>query len=300
MAKVDSTQGSAVAGATSADGGNGVRHRTWGRDGRPQVHRPARHLAAHDPAACSARRRRLRVRARLRRLLDPRLPGDPRVGHAADAGPDDRVHRPLLHASDAVADLLGRRPGARRALRARPAVRRAEGRAAPGSSTGIADVAYFGPEAEFFVFDHIAYSQTREPRVLRGRLRRGLLEHGRRRPSTNPNLGLQAAPEGGLLPGAAGRLDGQPARRDGADDGVARDQVRVPPPRGLLGRPGRDRHALPAAAADGRPDDDLQVRGQEHRPGARARPRPSCRSRSSRRTARACTCTSRCGRTATR
>jgi len=27
-------------------------------------------------------------------------------------------------------------------------------------NTGIADVAYFGPEAEFFVFDHIAYSQT--------------------------------------------------------------------------------------------------------------------------------------------
>src|SRR5436305_7184692 len=27
-------------------------------------------------------------------------------------------------------------------------------------STGIADIAYFGPEAEFFVFDHIAYSQT--------------------------------------------------------------------------------------------------------------------------------------------
>jgi glutamine synthetase len=27
-------------------------------------------------------------------------------------------------------------------------------------STGIADVAYFGPEAEFFVFDHIAYEQS--------------------------------------------------------------------------------------------------------------------------------------------
>jgi glutamine synthetase len=27
-------------------------------------------------------------------------------------------------------------------------------------NTGIADVAYFGPEAEFFIFDHIAYSQA--------------------------------------------------------------------------------------------------------------------------------------------
>jgi glutamine synthetase len=32
-------------------------------------------------------------------------------------------------------------------------------------STGIADVAYFGPEAEFFVFDHIAYEQ-REHRAF--------------------------------------------------------------------------------------------------------------------------------------
>ncbi|HEV3053051.1 MAG TPA: glutamine synthetase beta-grasp domain-containing protein, partial [Solirubrobacteraceae bacterium] len=33
------------------------------------------------------------------------------------------------------------------------------------ASTGIADVAYFGPEAEFFVFDHLAYEQ-REHRAF--------------------------------------------------------------------------------------------------------------------------------------
>jgi glutamine synthetase len=31
----------------------------------------------------------------LRRLLDPRLPGDPRVGHEAAAGPGDRLPRPV-------------------------------------------------------------------------------------------------------------------------------------------------------------------------------------------------------------
>ena len=31
----------------------------------------------------------------LRRLLDPRLPGDPRVRHVAVPGPDDGLHRPV-------------------------------------------------------------------------------------------------------------------------------------------------------------------------------------------------------------
>ena len=133
-------------------------------------------------------------------------------------------------------------------------------------ATGIADVAYFGPEAEFFVFDHIAYEQVENRASYEVDSERGLLEH-RGQPEAQP--GIQAAPEGGLLPGAAGRLAREPAQRDGGDDGVARDPVRVPPPRGVLGRAGRDRHALPAAAADGRPDDDLQVRGQERRPRRR-------------------------------
>ena len=43
-------------------------------------------------------------------------------------------------------------------------------------STGIADTAYFGPEAEFFIFDSIQYSEDAEPLVLPDRLRRGRLE----------------------------------------------------------------------------------------------------------------------------
>ena len=44
------------------------------------------------------------------------------------------------------------------------------------SRPGIADTAYFGPEAEFFIFDSIQYSRGAEPRVLQHRLRRGRLE----------------------------------------------------------------------------------------------------------------------------
>ena len=45
-------------------------------------------------------------------------------------------------------------------------------------ATGIADVAYFGPEAEFFVFDHIAYEQVGHRAFYEVDSERGLLEHG--------------------------------------------------------------------------------------------------------------------------
>ena len=242
--------------------GAGVRRRTRSRDGGSEVRRSAGDLAAHDAADRSHRSRRLRVRPGLRRLVDPGLSGDPRVRHAPDAGPVDRVRRPVLHAGDAVADLLGRRSGVGRALRARSPVRGPQGRAAPRRHRDRRRGLLRSRGRVLRVRPHLLRA-GRESGVLRGGLERGLLEH--RRPSEREaQLGLQAASEGGVLPGAAGRLDGESAQRDGGDDGGARDPVRVPSPRGVLGRPGRDRHALPAAAAHGRPDDDLQVRGQEH------------------------------------
>ena len=114
--------------------------------------------------------------------------------------------------------------------------------------SGIADVAYFGPEAEFFVFDHLAYEQREHRAFYEIDSKEGFWNTGRGR-DARPEPRVQAPAEGGVLPGPAGRLAGEPAQRDGGDDGVARDPVRVPPPRGVLGRPGRDRHALPAAAA---------------------------------------------------
>ena len=54
-------------------------------DGGLQVHRPARHVAAPGPLDPRPGRGGLRRGPRLRRLLDPRVPGDRGVGHGAAA-----------------------------------------------------------------------------------------------------------------------------------------------------------------------------------------------------------------------
>src|SRR5438270_12686044 len=54
-------------------------------------------------------------------------------------------------------------------------------------STGIADVAYFGPEAEFFVFDHVAYEQTENRAFYEVDSAEGCWNTGQV-PGTSPNL----------------------------------------------------------------------------------------------------------------
>ena len=270
------------------------------RDGRPEVRRPAGDVAAHDAAARRARRRTTSSPAS--GFDGSSIRGFQEI-HESDMllmpDPATAFIDPYYTRHHAVADLLDRRPGAGRAVRARPAVRRPEGRAPPDRDRDRRRRLLRPRGRVLRVRPHRLRAASSTARSTRSTPARASGTPGSPA-GTSAEPGLQAAPEGGLLPGAAGRLAREPARRDGRDDGVARDPLRVPPPRGVLGRPGRDRHALPAAAADGRPDDDLQVRGQEHRGAPPARPRRSCPSRSSRRTAPACTCTSRCGRTASR
>ena len=66
--------------------------------------------------------------------------------------------------------------------------------------TGIADTAFFGPEAEFYIFDSVRFARL-ERGVLLHRLDRGRVEHrprgGRRQPRR------QAPVQGRLLPGPA-------------------------------------------------------------------------------------------------
>ena len=157
----------------SAPPGAGRGH----RDRRRPVRRPARPHAALLGPGPPADRGRLRGGLRLRRLVDPGVPGDPGVGHAAHARPRHGGDRPLPPAQDAEHQLLRARPGHRSSptpatratwpRRPRPTWRR----------PGIADTVYFGPEAEFFIFDDVRYSQDQRSRLLPGRLDRGALEH---------------------------------------------------------------------------------------------------------------------------
>ena len=164
-------------------------------------------------------------------------------------------------------------------------------------STGLADTCYFGPEAEFFIFDDVRFEQTPnrgfyQVDSIEAAWNTGRDESRTSATSRGTKEGYFPVPpmdqyqdlrsEMALTLHAAGH------RRRGAA------------PRGRHRRPGRDRHPLRLAAAPGRPADAVQVRHQERGVGARARRRRSCRSRSSRTTARACTRTSRCGRAASR
>ena len=76
-------------------------------------------------------RRLLHRRPDVRRLVDPRLPGDPRVGHEADPRPRHGLRRPVPRREDARPQLLDRRPVHRRALQPRPAQHRGQGRGLP-------------------------------------------------------------------------------------------------------------------------------------------------------------------------
>ena len=80
---------------------------------------------------CRRSTRRLRRRPRLRRLLDPWLPGHQRVRHGAVPGPDDGVRRPVPRRQDAGPELLHPRPDHRRGLLPRPAQHRAQGAGLP-------------------------------------------------------------------------------------------------------------------------------------------------------------------------
>src|ERR687883_781431 len=65
--------------------------------------------------------------------------------------------------------------------------------------SGIADVAYFGPEAEFFVFDHIAYEQVEHRAFYEIDSAEGFWNTGRHA-GTGPNLAYKLRQKEGYFP----------------------------------------------------------------------------------------------------
>jgi glutamine synthetase len=66
-------------------------------------------------------------------------------------------------------------------------------------SSGVADVAYFGPEAEFFIFDHIAYSQTENRAFYEVDSEEGFWNTGNPA-GTSPNLAYKLRQKEGYFP----------------------------------------------------------------------------------------------------
>ena len=69
--------------------------------------------------------------------------------------------------------------------------------------SGVGDLSYWGPEAEFYVFDDVRYDQTANAAFYSVDSAEGAWKHGKSRGS---QPGLQAAAQRRLLPRSAGRF----------------------------------------------------------------------------------------------
>ena len=128
-------------------------------------------------------------------------------------------------------------------------------------STGIADISYWGPEAEFYIFDDVRYDQSAQGGYYFIDSVEGVWNTGT---SGEPQSGLQAAAQGRLLPLPAGPVPGS-ALRDDLDPGEGRRDDRGPSSRGRHGRSGRDRLEVRPADQAGRQPHVLQVHPPQRR-----------------------------------
>ena len=160
-------------------------------------------------------------------------------------------------------------------------------------STGIADISYWGPEAEFYIFNNVRYDQTAHSGYYYVDSDEGIWNTGR---EEGPNLGYKLRHKEGYFPvPPSDTLQDIRSEIILALQGHGRAR-RSAPPRSGHRRPERNRHALRPAGEDGRQSDELQVRHPHDRQEARHDAPPSCPSRSSATTARACTSTRASGR----
>ena len=133
-------------------------------------------------------------------------------------------------------------------------------------NTGVGDTAYFGAEAEFFIFDNVRFDQNQHSGLLLHRRRGGALEFSGRE---GDNLGYRPRYKEGYFPVPPTDHYQDAARQDGGDDDPVRHEHRVPSSRSRHRRAVRNRSALRHAGEVGRQHDAVQVhhpqRGQSAR-----------------------------------
>ncbi len=102
-------------------------------------------------------------------------------------------------------------------------------------STGLADAAVFGPEAEFFIFDNVQFDTKSNGTFYSVDSEEAIWNTGR---EEHAQPGLQNPAQGGLLPGGAQRHAAGHPHRDVPGHGAVGHQDRAAAPRSGHRRPG--------------------------------------------------------------
>ena len=136
------------------------------------------------------------------------------------------------------------------------------------AASGIADTAYFGPEAEFYVFDSIRYDTTPNAGYYYIDSVEGAWNTGSEGDANGPNRGYKPAYKGGYFP--VPPVDHFADLRDAMvhQPPQSRHNGRTCAPRGRHRRPGGDQLPVLHAAARRRHVATVQVHREEHRLGA--------------------------------
>ena len=133
-------------------------------------------------------------------------------------------------------------------------------------NSGLADTAYFGAEAEFFIFDNVRFDQNQHSGFYFIDAEEGSWNSGREKRQSR----LQSALQGRLLPGAAhGPLSGSAQLKWSQTMIECGLNVECHHHEVATGGQCEIDHALRHAGEDGRQHDDVQVRHQERRRPAR-------------------------------
>ena len=263
---------------------------------RLQVHRPAGHLAAHDVPIQQLNEDSFEdgfgfdgssIRGwQPINASDMLLIPDPTTAKI-----DPFTQYPTLSLICNIVD-----PITKRAVLARPAQHRQEGREVPQVDRHRRHL-LLRPRGRVLRLRRRPLRLAAEPVVLLHRLRRGALELG---PRGVPEPRLQADHKGGYFPVPPTDSLADLRAEMVHDAAGGRHPRRGAAPRGRHRRAVRDRHALSADARRWPTRSCGSSTSSRTSRAATARRRRSCRSRSSATTARACTATSRSGRTRSR